>query len=110
MTVRQAVALSGGYDLISGFGRTPTQSRNRRSSARAWSICDGVRSGQDAIWRIEAELGGKASWTPREKQLQELRELPVSSSVLAQSLRFRADKFGDEPGGGAEGAKLRSIG
>ena len=93
MTVRQAVALSGGYDLIRfrADANPIAQSADLRSEyLHLWTEFARAKT---QTWRIEAELGGKASWTPSEKQLQELRELPVPSSVIAQILSFESDKL-----------------
>jgi polysaccharide export outer membrane protein len=90
MTVRQAVALSGGYDLLRfrADANPIMQSADLRSEYQ--TLWTEFAQAQAQLWRVQAELGNRPELA---KGGEDLGELPVGPSVVAQILRYESEKL-----------------
>ncbi|GEO18583.1 polysaccharide biosynthesis/export family protein [Microvirga aerophila] len=90
LTVRQVVALSGGYDLLRfRADQNPImQSADLRSDYQ--NLWTEFAQTQAQVWRVEAELSDRASLLTSE---EELRKLPIGHSVISSILRFEAERL-----------------
>jgi polysaccharide export outer membrane protein len=90
MTVRQVVALSGGYDLIRfRADENPImQSADLRSEYQ--NLWMEYAQAQAQVWRVQAELNNELKLRG---DSEELRKLPVGSSVISDILRFESEKL-----------------
>jgi polysaccharide export outer membrane protein len=85
MTVRQAVALSGGYDLLRGRQNNPFfESADLKGDYEAlWTE---LIKEQAHVWRIKSELGDRDIADPKVAA-----NVPVSRATIAQIAKVEAD-------------------
>jgi polysaccharide export outer membrane protein len=87
MTVRQAVALSGGYEIMRFRMNNPfLESADLRSEYE--SLWTEFAKEQARIWRIKIELGNE-----EELDQRMLRESPVPAPVVAEIARLEAEQL-----------------
>src|SRR5262249_23568481 len=93
MTVREAVALSGGYDTMHfrADGNPFMQSADLRGQYEAqWT--EFVKE-QAAMWRIQNELGREAQF---DQKL--LADVPISRTAIAEILQVESEQLGAHQG------------
>jgi polysaccharide export outer membrane protein len=91
MTVRQAVTVSGGYDLLRFRSDENPIMKSADLRSEYQNLWAEFAQAQAAIWRVQAELDGKASLP--NSGVEELRQLPIAPSVVSQILRFESEKL-----------------
>lgn len=87
MTVRQAIALAGGYEIMR-FRMTDPFLDSADFHSQYQSLWTDFAKEQAHIWRVKAELGEQDD--PDQKSL---REVPLPSSTSSQITRLEADEL-----------------
>jgi polysaccharide export outer membrane protein len=93
MTVRQAVALSGGYDIMRFRTNSNPFLESADSRSEYESLWTEFAKEQAHVWRLRTELGG----TDRLDQ-SVLREAPIAPSVLLQIAHLEDEKLKSRQG------------